>query len=194
MSKPTYRKFDPWRAAPVIEESRESVVDGHYFNVDLVSYHSPDIGNFQRNLLHAKNGDSVGVLGLTDEGLIPLVEQYRLPVHRWTLEIPAGHSYTGKEGPLQVAKERLLEEAGFEAKSFQQFCRFINSPSFSTQYTTLFLARGLKAVQLDETRVHMSVRFVEPGEALEMVNDGMIIDAKTIIAVQTVMTRPDLLQ
>lgn len=34
MGKETYRRFDPWRAAPVVEESRKTVMGGHYFTVD----------------------------------------------------------------------------------------------------------------------------------------------------------------
>ncbi|KFI58592.1 NUDIX domain-containing protein [Bifidobacterium gallicum] len=193
-SKSTYRKFDPWRTAPVSEVSRETVVSGHYFNVDRVSYNSAPIGHFQRYLLQANNGESVGVIAVTEDGTIPLVEQYRLPVHRWTLEIPAGHSDNGVLSPLEVAKLKLKEEAGFEAEHYQQICRFVNSPSFSTQHTTLFLARGLTPAHADEERLLTSVRFATPQEALDMVESGTIIDAKSIIAVQALAARPDLLQ
>ncbi len=68
MSKATYRRFDPWRAAPVTEESRETILSGHYFDIDRTSFDSRDIGHFDRLIVHKSNGDSVGVIGLTDDG------------------------------------------------------------------------------------------------------------------------------
>ena len=171
MSKATYRRFDPWRAAPVTEESRETILSGHYFDIDRTSFDSRDIGHFDRLIVHKNNGDSVGVIGLTDDGLIPLIEQSRIPVHRWTLEIPAG----------------------YEAERLTQFCRFINTPSYSTQYTALFFASGLKAVHAgnDDDALMSSVRYFTPEEAFHMVKNGTILDAKSIIAIQRVYFAPN---
>ncbi|NEG69296.1 NUDIX domain-containing protein [Bifidobacterium choloepi] len=193
MTKETYRRFDPWRSTPLKEESRESIVSNHYFNVDRVAFNSNEVGRFERLLLHKNNGDSVGVIGLTPDGKIPLVEQYRIPVHRWTLEIPAGHAVKKSESPLEVAKRKLYEEVGYEAANFVQFCRFINTPSFSNQCTSLFFASGLKEVGdggiTDATRSY--VRFYTPQEAYDMVLNGTILDAKSVIAIQRLYHSPD---
>lgn len=92
MSNETYRQFDPWRPSPVKEISRRQIVETHYFNVDHVSYESNQIGSFERYFVQELNGDTVAVLAVTEDGMIPLVEQYRIANHRWTLEIPAGHA------------------------------------------------------------------------------------------------------
>lgn len=193
MSKETYRRFDPWRAAPVVEESRQMVLGGHYFTVDQVSYDSRDIGHFDRYILHKNNGDSVGVIGLTDDGLIPLIEQYRVAVHRWTLEIPAGHAIRQGERPMEVAQRKLTEEVGYTAAHMTQFCRFINTPSYSTQYTALFFASGLTPASADEAPedLRSSVRYFTPEEAYKMVINGTILDAKSIIAIQRVYESPN---
>lgn len=193
MSKATYRRFDPWRAAPVTEDSRETILSGHYFDIDRTSFDSRDIGHFDRLIVHKNNGDSVGVIGLTDDGLIPLIEQYRIPVHRWTLEIPAGHAIKQGERPLDVAKRKFAEEVGYEAEHLTQFCRFINTPSYSTQYTALFFASGLKAVHggNDDDALMSSVRYFTPEEAFHMVKNGTILDAKSIIAIQRVYFAPN---
>ena len=143
MSNETYRRFDPWRTAPVKEEVRKQIVASHYFNVDHVAFNSSEVGHFERYLVQENGGDTVGVLAVTEDGQIPLVEQYRIPTHRWTLEIPAGHALSPDERPLDVTARKLREEAGFEAERFSQFSRFINTPSFSNQHTALFLATGL---------------------------------------------------
>lgn len=75
MSNETYRQFDPWRPSPVKEISRRQIVETHYFNVDHVSYESNQIGSFERYFVQENNGDTVAVLAVTDDGMIPLVEQ-----------------------------------------------------------------------------------------------------------------------
>ena len=126
MSNETYRQFDPWRPSPVKEISRRQIVETHYFNVDHVSYESNQIGSFERYFVQENNG------------MIPLVEQYRIANHRWTLEIPAGHANNPSERPTDVAKRKLAEEAGFDATKLTQFTRFMNTPSYSTQHTAIF--------------------------------------------------------
>lgn len=85
MSNETYRRFDPWRTAPVKEEVRKQIVASHYFNVDHVAFNSSEVGHFERYLVQENGGDTVGVLAVTEDGQIPLVEQYRFPptVGRW---------------------------------------------------------------------------------------------------------------
>ena len=72
MSNETYRQFDPWRPSPVKEISRRQIVETHYFNVDHVSYESNQIGSFERYFVQENNGDTVAVLAVTDDGMIPL--------------------------------------------------------------------------------------------------------------------------
>lgn len=182
----TYRRFDPWRPSPVQEVSRKQIVDSHYFTVDHVAFDSSEVGHFERYLVQENNGDTVAVLALTDDGRIPFVEQYRIPTHRWMLEIPAGHAMTPTERPLDVAMRKLREEAGFEARHMTQFARFINTPSFSNQHTALFYATGLSAVnrsQIGPESPRSGVRFYTPQEAYDMVVNGTIVDAKSVIAV-----------
>ncbi|WP_390135266.1 NUDIX domain-containing protein [Bifidobacterium apicola] len=186
MTTQIYRRFDPWRTSPVQEKARNQIMDSHYFSVDRVTYESSDNQTFDRSIVSEKHGDTIAVLAITDDGRIPLVEQYRLPTHRWTLELPAGHPLNDKEAPIDVATRRLREEAGYKAASFNQFARFINTPSFSTQHTTLFYAEGLTPVQpasLAPETPHQNVRLFTVDEAYDMVIAGTILDAKTTIAI-----------
>lgn len=186
MDEETYRKFDPWRTAPIVEESRKKITSTHYFDVDRVALKSPRIGSFERTIIRENNGDTVGVLAVDDNGLIPFVEQYRVPSHRWTLEIPAGHALNAHESLQDVAARKLQEEAGFTALHLAQFTRFINTPSFSTQHTALFYATGLKPADrssIGPESPRSQVRFYSLDEAMQMVTNGTIVDAKTIIAV-----------
>lgn len=183
----TYRPFDRWRTAPIKEESRKQVLSTHYFDVDLVSLEAENIGHFARYVLRENDGDTVAVLAITDDGRIPLVEQYRIPNHSWTLELPAGHAVKKNERALDVARRKLRDEAGYEAESFDQFVRFVNTPSFSTQHTVVYRATGLKEVErtmIGPESPVSNVRLVPVQEAYEMVLNGTIVDAKSVIAIQ----------
>lgn len=186
MSTDSYRTFDPWRPAPVREGSRKQIVESYYFNIDRVSFDSPGIGQFERYILQENNGETIGVLAITDDGRIPFVEQYRIPSHRWTLEIPAGHANSSDERALQVAKRTLREKVGFEAGHITQINRFINTPSFSNQHTALYFANDLTPIDSDESESDGSqskIRFYTMDEAYQMVLNGTIVDAKSIIGI-----------
>ena len=96
MSNETYRQFDPWRPSPVKEISRRQIVETHYFNVDHVSYESNQIGSFERYFVQENNGDTVAVLAVTDDGMIPLVEQYRQP------SLDVGDSGRSRQQPVRT--------------------------------------------------------------------------------------------
>lgn len=186
MSNETYRRFDPWRTAPVEEDSRTTVMTSHYFNVEHVAFSSAEAGHFERDILSEALGDTIGIVALTEERTIPLIEQYRIPTHRWTLEIPCGHAKDSHEQPKEVAARKLRDEVGYEAKTLTQFTRFINTPSFSTQHTVLFYARGLTPVQHGEVgpeSPRFEIRHFTVEEAYRLVVNGTILDAKSVIAV-----------
>ncbi|PWG62193.1 NUDIX domain-containing protein [Bifidobacterium callitrichidarum] len=186
MSNETYRQFDPWRPSPVKEISRHQIAKTHYFSIDRVSYESNDGGQFDRYCLYGNVGDTVGVLALTKDGMIPLVEQYRLASHRWTLEIPGGHAVDSAEPTQDLAKRKLIEEGGYEAGRITQFARFLNTPSYSTQHTSLYLATDLtptKRQEIGPETPRSEVRLTSLDDAYQMVLNGTIVDAKTIIAI-----------
>jgi ADP-ribose pyrophosphatase len=61
--------------------------------------------------IHIKVPDYVFVLCITDEGLIPLVRQFRMPLGRETLELPAG-LIENDQTPIDAAIKELDEETG----------------------------------------------------------------------------------
>ena len=137
---------------------------------------------------------AAGIVALDDDGNVILVRQHRIAVGRLTLEIPAGHALSPDERPLDVAARKLREEAGFEAERFSQFSRFINTPSFSNQHTALFLATGLTPSdrsKLGPETPRAEVRLFSLDEAYDMVINGTIVDAKTIIAILRLHCGPD---
>ena len=92
----------------------------------------------------------VAVVALTDDGLLVLIEQYRPPVGRTVIELPAGLAgdVPGQsDEPLAAAAIReLREETGYQAEQMQQLTAGPSSAGLTSEIVTLFLASGLTKV------------------------------------------------
>jgi ADP-ribose pyrophosphatase len=90
---------------------------------------------------------AVGILPVTDDGHLVLVEQYREPLQRRVIEIPAGlcgdePEFRGEPFEATAARE-LLEETGFRAAKLTELIVTPTSAGMTSEYTHLFLATGL---------------------------------------------------
>jgi ADP-ribose pyrophosphatase len=126
---------------------------------------------------------AVGIVPFKDDGRIVLVRQYRLPAGESLIEVPAG-TLGEDEDEEECARRELLEETGYEAGSLEKIRSFYLAPGYSTEKITLFIARGLnkksQKLELDE---EIEVLELTLEEALKMVREGVIKDAKTIISI-----------
>jgi ADP-ribose pyrophosphatase len=88
------------------------------------------------------------ILAVTPEDKVVLVEQYRVPVHARTIELPAG--ITGDSGEnesdAEAARRELLEETGFEAGKIEPLITGPASSGLTSETVTIFLATALKRV------------------------------------------------
>jgi ADP-ribose pyrophosphatase len=94
------------------------------------------------------NADAcVGILAVTPENELVLIEQFRIPVQRRVIEIPAG--LVGDEEEHQgealsgAAARELLEETGYRASEVTELLVAPTSPGMTSEFTHLFLAKGL---------------------------------------------------
>ena len=90
------------------------------------------------------------VILAVENGEILLVEQYRVPLGKRCLELPAGLIGDDDGGedddPLSAAKRELLEETGYEAAHWQEVGEFYSSPGMVSESFTLLKATGLTRV------------------------------------------------
>ncbi len=90
----------------------------------------------------------VGIVAVTDEGNLILVEQDRPPVGRRVIELPAGLAgdEAGHEAEdlAAAARRELLEETGYEAAGMTFLVEGPPSAGLSDEVITLFLATGLR--------------------------------------------------
>lgn len=92
---------------------------------------------------YVKHPGAVAVVPLLDDGRVVLVRQFRYPVGKITLELPAGKLDDG-EDILGCAKRELQEETGYVAREWAFACEIHNAAAYSTESIWIFFARGLQ--------------------------------------------------
>ncbi|MBY6366001.1 NUDIX domain-containing protein [Rhodococcoides corynebacterioides] len=138
---------------------------------------------------------AVAVVAIDDEDRIVLIEQYRHPLGRRLLELPAGLLDQPGEDPVDAVGRELTEETGLAATSFSVLVDVAASPGFTDETVRIFLAEGLSEV--DRPEAHDEEADIElvrlPVEdALARVLSGEIVNASAvagILAVAAVRSR-----
>lgn len=83
------------------------------------------------------------VLAMDEQDRVLVVRQYRHPVGRRLVELPAGLLDQPREDPEDAARRELLEETGYEAGSWTHLGSTFSSPGITAEVIHLYLARGL---------------------------------------------------
>ena len=168
----------------------EELVRGHVFSVVKARFRGPGGEEFERHVI--RHPGAVAVVPLHDDGTVTLVRQYRAALDHDLLEVPAGTRDLADEVEQRTAERELVEEAGLAATSLEHLVTFHNAPGLSDEAVVVFLARGLTEVADDRQGVEEEAMVVERialSDALVMIDDGRITDAKTIIALTLVARR-----
>jgi len=170
---------------PKIIDSRK-VFAGRVFDVTVDTIQEGEI-IYQRDVVRHP-GSAVIVPVFADE-TVALVKQYRHPAVRYLLELPAG-TLNKDERPEVGAARELEEELGYVAGKLEKLNEFFVSPGFCEEKMWVYLATELSQTQqkLDEDEVIEIVR-ISFSEALEMITDGEIEDAKTIVGLMLAAPR-----
>ncbi len=149
--------------------------------------------NVKRDLVRLANGHEAVreyishpgatlVIPVLDINKLVMERQYRHPLQRTFIELPAGKIDPG-EDPLTTGQRELLEETGYEAAEWRHLTTIHPCIGYSNEAIHIYLATQLTAGEhcrnQDET---LEVLTLPLGEALGMVRNGEITDAKTVIA------------
>lgn len=90
------------------------------------------------------------IVAVTDERKLLLVEQYRIPVHTRTIEMPAGiigdEAAHSRESQAEAARRELREETGYDAERMEILTTGPASSGLTSEVVTLFRASGLRRV------------------------------------------------
>lgn len=160
---------------------RREVFRGRVFDVTVDRFATPEDGReFDIEIVHHNGG--AAVLPIQDDGRVVLVRQWRYPLERDSIEIPAGR-VEGDDDPEATARRELEEEAGLRAERIEPLAVVMTAPGYTTERLYIYLATGLEHVgqQLEEDE-HVELLHVTLDEALAMIESGEIDDAKTVVA------------
>ncbi len=158
------------------------VFDGKIIRLEHWTVKLPN-GNLALREVACHPGASA-VVALDAEENVILVRQYRAPVGRLTLEIPAGKfDHTG-EDPLLCAQRELSEETGLLADSWRKLTVLETTPGFCNERIHIYLATGLTQGKThpDEDEFVATTR-MPLKEAVSKVMDGTLRDGKTALAI-----------
>ena len=93
---------------------------------------------------------AVVIVAVTDDDRVVLTDQWRVPVGRRVIEMPAGivgdEPDQADEPRLEAARRELLEETGYEADEWCEALTSVSSAGLTDETVTFFLARGLRRV------------------------------------------------
>ena len=155
------------------------VYDGALLKVRRDKVRLPDGSNAVREYI--EHPGAVAIVPLLDNGEVVLERQYRYPLRREFIEIPAG-KFDGAETALQTGQRELREETGYSARSWTHLALTHPGIGYSDERIEYYLARDLQRGEsrLDEGEF-LQVFSLPFATAVQWVLQGCITDTKTMI-------------
>ena len=159
----------------------EKIFSGRVVNLRVDTVRLPNGNTSTREIIEHSGG--VGVIPITKDREVIMVKQYRKPIEKVSLEIPAGKLDYG-EDPYECGVRELEEETGYKTHNIQSLGKFYSTPGFTNEILYLYMATDLYEgkVHLDEDEFLNTERI--PLDILyNMALKGELEDAKSIIAI-----------
>lgn len=160
--------------------STETIYKGKIINLERLQVHLPNGRQATREVV--RHPGAVGILVEPKPDYIVLVEQFRKPLDRLLLEIPAGKLEPG-EDPESCAVRELQEETGYGAERVQLIHSFFTSPGFADEQIHVYYAddvvTGRQSLDEDE---FVDAQLYSIQEIQTKLAEGCIQDAKTLVA------------
>ena len=129
---------------------------------------------------------AAAVVPMKDDRTVVMVRQYRHAVGSFIYEIPAGKLHPG-EDPRDCAVREVEEETGYKVGRLEPILSFFTTPGFTNEIIHIFVGRelspGTQNLGADEV---LEIIEMPLAQAMDLIQDGVIKDAKTIIGLQAV--------
>ena len=173
--------------------SEETVYQGYIWSVARAEFEAPDGSTFERDIVRSSGAVAAIPLWYRDGvPMITMVRQYRPPFDRYVLEIPAGVRDVPDEPTVETARRELIEEIGVHAAVLELLAQFYPSAGMTDSILHVFVATELTAVSRDThgpEEDDMQIVDMSLDEAVDLVETGIIHDAKSIIGILMVHRR-----
>ncbi|MEG6585653.1 NUDIX hydrolase [Dendrosporobacter sp. 1207_IL3150] len=157
----------------------EEIFNGKLLTVRRDTVKLPNGKEATRELI--EHPGAVAVVPILNDGSILLVRQFRYPVGRVTLEIPAGKLDKGEE-PDDCAKRELEEETGYKANKLRRLSSILTTPGFTNEVIHLYVAEELiLAEQCPDEDEFIDVEVFTKEQIRTLIKSGEISDAKSLL-------------
>jgi ADP-ribose pyrophosphatase len=167
---------------PFYEETLETkpIFEGKIISLQVDTVRLPNGETATREIV--RHPGAVAVVALIENKML-VVEQFRKPLEKVQVEIPAGKLDAGEE-PVEAAKRELEEETGYRARSIEHLHSFSTSPGFAEEVVHLYFTDDLEQgnVHLDDEEF-LTCEAITIDQAMAYIKEGRISDAKTLLAV-----------
>ena len=158
--------------------SSQLIYDGRAIKLRVDTVLTADGRETSREIV--EHSDCVAIVAVDADNNVLLVNQFRKPIEKELLEIPAGGIEPG-EDPVATVRRELQEETGYLPRKVERLGGFYSAPGYSSEYLYLYLATDLIPSQLraEDTASIRLVR-VPISQIPSLINSGGICDAKSI--------------
>ena len=165
-----------------VKTGSEEIFNGVILHVQRDTVRLPNGNETVREVI--RHIGAVCVIPLLENGDVIMERQYRYPLDRVILEIPAGKLDSAGENRLSAIKRELSEETGYTADEWTEIGDFHPAPAYSDEFITMYLARKLRKgdrhLDADE---FLDVCTIPLKDLVEDVMAGKISDAKTQVCI-----------
>ncbi len=154
---------------------------------DVIS--APSVPDVTFGRLVLQHPGAVVVLAIDDRDRVLVLHQYRHPVQRRLVELPAGLLDVEGEDPLVAGQRELREEGLVVAQRWTHLMTTCSSPGLSSEVIHYYVAQDLSAAgdrgdfEPEHEELDMSLEWIPLDQLVEAVRDGRVSDGTTVAAV-----------
>ncbi len=163
--------------------SSQLIYDGRAVKLRIDTVKMPSGRETTREIV--EHNDCVAIIAIDADDNVLMVKQFRKPVEKELLEIPAGGIEPG-EDPVATVRREMREETGYLPRKVERLGGFYSTPGYCTEYLYLYLATDLIPSQLyAEDTENISLVRVPISQISSLITSGSICDAKSIAGLLT---------
>jgi len=163
--------------------SSQLIYDGRAVKLRVDTVRMPGGRETRREIVEHR--DCVAIVAIDADDNVLLVNQFRKPVEKELLEIPAGGIDPG-EDPVTTVRREMQEETGYLPRKVERLGGFYSTPGYCTEYLHLYLATDLTPNPLyAEDTESIKLTRVPISQIPSLIASGSICDAKSIAGLLT---------
>ena len=158
--------------------SSKLIYDGRAVKLRVDTVQMPGGRETTREIV--EHSDCVAIVAIDADDNVLLVNQFRKPVEKELLEIPAG-GIEPDEDPVATVRRELREETGYLPRKVERIGGFYSTPGYCTEYLHLYLATDLTPSPLyAEDTENIRLTRVPVSQIPGLIASDSICDAKSI--------------